>query len=198
MSWDRYTNKIKCPCGKGTIEQEIKDHDSSNRTEYGKPYINCPFCESKYKIVSIVCHDYKPWHGDTIAYYLVPKDFQESVEYINKYRVTNYCGREMSDFAFELIMKYSLKSLKDVMYELEKNSNAGNLNGTAKSMVNMRKKLYGKASIKDLSNDVQKAIDKYESFNGNYQQLREQEEQNRMLREEHNDKIQKKGILIDI
>ena len=104
----------------------------------------------------------------------------------------------MSNFAFELIREYSLKSLENAMDELEKISNARNLNGTAKSIASMRKKLYGKASIKDLSNDVQRAIDKYESFNGNYQQLREQEEQNRMLREEHNDKIQKKGILIDI
>lgn len=50
MSWDKTYNKEICPCGKGILVQEVRD-DDWNRVEFGKPYIECEECKTKYKII---------------------------------------------------------------------------------------------------------------------------------------------------
>lgn len=71
MSWETIrVNKIKCPCGKGTIEQEIKG-DDWNRIEEETPIIQCDECSKKYKIESKYFNP-KPAHEYTI-YYCVNK-----------------------------------------------------------------------------------------------------------------------------
>ncbi len=72
MSWETIsTKKIKCPCGKGFIEQETKG-DDWNRYEDEIPVILCEDCSKKYKIESkYFCP--KPKHDYTI-YYCVNKD----------------------------------------------------------------------------------------------------------------------------
>ena len=71
MSWETIkVNKINCPCGKGTIEKEIKG-DDWNRIEEETPIINCDDCSKKYKIESKYFNP-KPAHDYTI-YFCVNK-----------------------------------------------------------------------------------------------------------------------------
>lgn len=71
MSWETIrVNKIKCPCVKGTIEQEIKG-DDWNRIEEETPIIQCEECSKRYKIESKYFNP-KPAHEYTV-YYCVNK-----------------------------------------------------------------------------------------------------------------------------
>lgn len=75
MSWETIrTNKITCPCGKGTIEQEIKG-DDWNRIEEETPVIMCDECAKKYIIKSKYFNP-KPAH-DYTKYYCVNKNNPE-------------------------------------------------------------------------------------------------------------------------
>lgn len=79
MSWETITTKsTKCPCGKGSIEQEIKG-DDWNRIKETVPVIKCNDCFKKYTIESkYFCP--KPAHNYTI-YYCVSKDnFSEKIQ----------------------------------------------------------------------------------------------------------------------
>ena len=77
MSWETIrVNKIKCPCGKGTIEQEIKG-DDWNRIEEETPIIKCDECSKKYKIESKHFNP-KPAHDYTI-YYCVNNNNSEEI-----------------------------------------------------------------------------------------------------------------------
>lgn len=75
MSWETIRiNKITCPCGKGTIEQEIKG-DDWNRIEEETPVIMCDECAKKYIIKSKYFNP-KPAH-DYTKYYCVNKNNPE-------------------------------------------------------------------------------------------------------------------------
>lgn len=75
MSWETISiNKVKCPCGEGTIEQKIKE-DDWNRIEEETPIIKCPNCAKKYDIESEYFYP-KPKHDYNI-YYCVNKDNKE-------------------------------------------------------------------------------------------------------------------------
>ncbi len=75
MSWETITkNQIECPCGKGTIEQEIKG-DDWNRIQENIPIIRCNNCSKKYIIESEYFNP-KLAHGYTV-YYCVNKDNKE-------------------------------------------------------------------------------------------------------------------------
>lgn len=77
MSWETInTTKIKCPCGKGTIEQKLLG-DDWNRYECTVPIIKCDECSKKYTIESKTVTP-KPYHEHT-TYYCVDKETKEKI-----------------------------------------------------------------------------------------------------------------------
>ena len=81
MSWETISiKKVECPCGKGTIEQEIRG-DDWNRIEVETPIINCTDCSNKYDIESKYFYP-KPKHDYTI-YYCVDKNNKDEKIQLN-------------------------------------------------------------------------------------------------------------------
>ncbi len=78
MSWEVInTKKIKCLCGKGTIEQNIIG-DDWNRIESETPTIKCKECSSKYELTSKNYYP-KPKHDYTL-YFLKNKETGEEIQ----------------------------------------------------------------------------------------------------------------------
>ena len=53
--------------------------DDWNRVEFGKPYIECEECKTKYKIIERHFFEY-PWKGDGVCYYLFNSGYKVKVE----------------------------------------------------------------------------------------------------------------------
>ena len=79
MSWETITTKkVKCPCGKGLIEQDIKG-DDWNRIIETEPIIKCDDCSKKYVIESKYFYP-KPAHDYTIYYCVNKNDSDEIIK----------------------------------------------------------------------------------------------------------------------
>lgn len=197
MSWDKRTRTIKCPCGKGTIEHEIKE-DDWNRTEYDIPTIKCDCCNNKFKIVVLASTCPFSWkdHGD--AYFLVPKDFKFNSNYQTKYK--KICGFEISkeSFVSALIVEWPKKLLLDAYNEIVNAKSINSLKGVSKRVAKQRIKYLKSAKVNVLKSEIKEAINGYDSFNGNYDQLSSQEEHNRRENERYREAIQNIGILLDL
>lgn len=110
MGWDHDIKSIKCPCGLGTIEKEIKS-DDWGRIEEGSPYIKCSSCMDKYNLVTIFYYNPFWWKGDTTNYYLVPKEIDISVKYIQDYPELNDWEIAKKSFSDALIISYDFENL---------------------------------------------------------------------------------------
>lgn len=197
MSWDHILKTIKCPCGKGTIEKDTRS-DDWNRYEEGTPYINCPDCNNKYVLKTII-HTRLHKGIETYSYhYLVPKDIDLSVNVERKYpRVDEYELRR-KDFPHSLIVEYKLDWLLSAQTELNQKTSVSSLKGFASSIAKDRKRYVGSAKINDVRNDVAIAIQDYKTFAVNKEQLEEQEELYRKAEQELEEKNVQYGIPLDI
>ena len=197
MSWDHEIKTIKCPCGDGTIEKEIKSDDWGRCVE-GKPFINCPNCSKKYRLITVTSSSIYPWKGANSYHYLMDKDIDVHVKTEQKYpRIDEYelCKK---DFPHYLIVAYKLEWLFEAEKELREKTNISSLTGHASGIAKRKKKYYGGARIKDLRKDVSIAINEYNSYFVNKEKLEEQDELDRVSREKWLKKVEQYGIPLDI
>ena len=197
MSWDHEIKSIKCPCGNGTIEKEVKSDDWGRYME-GKPYINCPNCSKKYKLITVAPSSIYPWKGGNAYHFLVDKDVNLRVESEQKYpRIDEYelCKKDYSHY---LIVAYKLEWLLEAKRELMEKTSTSSLKGFAKEIAKCKKKYHGGAKIKDLRIDVDIAIEEYNCYIVNKEKIEEQDELDRAARNEWLQKVQQYGIPLDI
>lgn len=197
MSWDTTEKRIKCPCGKGEIVQVNKDNDWGQYIE-GTPVIECPECAKKYSLVSKTYTSYKPGHGSWTNYYLVPeglepdKEYKSSFEYVNGYELAK------KDFAEYLIVEYPKSVLEEAYSELLNATSVSALRSAASRIAKDKREYTGSCKIKELTPLVKKAIDGFDSYNGNWQQRDDEKQENNKAEEEYFAKVRKKGILLDL
>lgn len=195
MSWDKTIKSIKCPCGKGTIEQEVRD-DDWNRTEYGAPYICCDECKKKYKVVMSTYGN--PIKGYWNVYRLVPFDFTYSVDFVRKYDENKKYDYAKSDFAKYLICSFSKKMLLEAINEIGSKTSVASLIGIASRIGKECRKYQNSCKITDLKVYVNKAVEEYDNFDGNFEQLCEQEQENIKIKEIRNKELEKVAIVLDL
>lgn len=194
MSWDHYTRSRTCPCGKGKIEQDVAD-DDWNRHQEGIPVISCAECAQKFKVVSIDLGD--PIHGYWTNYYLLPKGWKFERKTIHRYVVTNGYEVAREDFPRALAIDYSKGELLKALENLKSCGSVSELTGCARSVAKDKKKWLGTARVKDLISEVYKAIEIYDSLEGNYDAIQKQESYNRDVERSYVDAVNKEGILLD-
>lgn len=196
MSWDTTEKRIKCPCGKGEIVQVNKDNDWGQSIE-GTPVIECPECAKKYRLVSKTHTSYKPGHGSWTNYYLVPKGIKPDKKYKSSFEYVNGYELAKKDFAEYLIVDYPKNVLEEVHAELLNATSVSALRSAASRIAKDKKRYTGSCKIKELTLLVKKAIDGFDSYNGNWQQRDDEEQENIKAEEEYFAKVRKEGILLD-
>ena len=197
MSWDHEIKRIKCPCGKGTIEKEVKSDDWGRYVE-GRPSINCPDCSKKYKLITVTYHSIYSWKGGGDSYYLIDKDLDIHVQREQKYQRVDESELCKNDFPHYLIVEYRLEWLLDARKELSEKSSVSVLRGFAKGIASRKRKCFGGVKIKDLRADIDIAIKDYDCFVVNKEKLEEQDSLDRKAREEYLKIVEKNGIALDI
>ena len=197
MSWDHEIKKVKCPCGKGTIEKEVKSDDWGRYVE-GMPSINCPDCSKKYKLITMTYHSIYPWKGGGNSYYLVDKNLDIHIQQEQKYQRVDEYELCKNDFPHYLVVTYRLEWLVEARKELLEKSSVSALKGFANGIARNKKKYSGGAKIKDLRTDIDIAIKDYNCFVVNKEKLEEQDALDRKAREEYIKIIKKYGIALDI
>lgn len=197
MNWEHEIKSIKCPCGEGTIEKDTKS-DDWGRYEESEPYIKCPKCNDKYKLITISYSSPFSWKGGNTAHFLVDKNIDLSVKYNNKYPRIDKYELQKTDFSHYLIVEYRLPDLISCQNELNQKTSVASLKGLASKIAKDRKKYVGSAKINDVRSDVTIAVEEYNQFIVNREQLDEQEKLDKKAREEWEDKVRKNAILLDI
>ena len=197
MSWNHDIKSIKCPCGEGTIEKDTRS-DDWGRYEEGTPSIKCPKCNDKYKLITISHNSPFSWKGGYTAHFLVDKNVDLSVKHENKYPRVNEFELQKKDFPHSLIVGYRLNNLISAQKELNEKTSVASLKGCASKIAKDRKRYIGSAKINDVRNDLTIAINEYNSFIVNKEQLDEQDTLDKKARDEWEDKVRKNGILLDI
>ncbi len=197
MSWDHEIKSIMCPCGCGTIEQETKS-DDWGRYEEGTPCIKCAKCYNKFNLITLIYSCPYKWKGDRRDYYLVPKDADLLVNYVNDYPIQQAWELAKNNFSDALIVSYSFEQLNSALSELKLKKSVTSLIGVAFEISKMRKRYLNSAKIVNLRIEVAKAIEDYYTFNGNYEQLTKQEKHNDIERKKYEVKVQENGILLNL
>jgi|GEM_PF-2764564 hypothetical protein len=197
MSWDHILKSIKCPCGEGTIEKDTRS-DDWGRYEEGTPYIKCPKCNEKYKLVTISHSSPFSWKGGYTCHFLVDKSLDLSIKQKNKFPIIDEYELQKKDFSHFLIVGYRLDSLMSVQDELNRKTSVASLKGFASKIAKDRKRYVGSAKINEVRNDVNIAIRDYNASIVNREKLDEQDDLDRKAREEWENKVKKNGILLDI
>ena len=195
MSQDTTEKRIKCPCGKGEIVQVNKDNDWGQYIE-GTPVIECPECAKKYRLVSKRHTSYKPGHGSWTNYYLVPEGLQPDKKYKSSFEYVNGYELAKKDFAEYLIVDYPKSDLEEAYAELLNVTSVSALRSAASQIAKDKRSYTGSCKIKELTPLVKKAIDGFDSYNGNWQQRDDEEQENIKAEEEYLAKVRKEGILL--
>lgn len=190
MSWDKTYKKEICPCGKGALVQEVRD-DDWNRVEFGKPYIECEECKTKYKIIER--HFFQPpWKGDGVCYYLVPVDLVDETVYENKYTNIDEQKLAQEDFSKCLKCVYSLNVLREALSELKKISNCASAKGFAREIIKLRRRYLHSCRLKELTQEIIKAINTYDE-GPNFELISAEEERNSKKRAAFWEKVKAVG-----
>lgn len=197
MSWDHDIKSIKCPCGNGTIEQEYAS-DDWNRTKYYTPKILCTNCASKYNLHSIYHGCLLKSDGDYTNYYLVDKNIDLSLDYMDKFPKKEPYILAKNDFSEALIVSYLKEDLIEALGVIEKSSSVKALTGIASRIAKNRKSYCNSVKINILCDEVKRAIENYDNYFGNYAQLRMQEVHNGELNRHRDALIKTEGILLDL
>jgi len=79
---------------------------------------------------------------------------------------------------------------------INEGESVSSLNGIASDIAQRRRKYLKSAKITDLRIDVAKAIENYYSFNGNYEQLKIQREQNENIKKEYENKVKQNAYFL--
>lgn len=190
MSWDKYYKKEICPCSKGILVQEVRE-DDWNRVEFGKPYIECAECKSKYKIIER--HFFQlSWKGDGVRYYLVPIDLVDDAVYENNY--VNIDERQMAQEDFSKCLKcvYPLNVLNETLSQLKKISNCSSAKDFAHDIIKLRKRYLHSCRLKELIQEVTKAINSYDE-GPNFELIRAEDYRNSQKREAFWEKVKTVG-----
>lgn len=192
MSWDTDYKRERCPCGKGYLVQEIRSNDW-NQYEKGTPYIECEECKKKYKVISLYFYQPK-WKDDGIAYYLIPKDFEDP-NYENKYRSMCPWSFASRDFPKFLICSYSESNLKDALNELNQISNCSLADGILSEVAKDRKRYLRSCKKVDLMADLKQALEKYDDV-PNFEKIEAEEHRNKIKQAAFEETVRKIGIRI--
>ncbi len=169
MSWEKSSEKtVSCPCGKGTITQEIYS-DDWNRFSDKTPKIQCVECSEKYTINSEY-HCPKPYHNYTV-HYCIPKSYP------------SYCGAEYSakangakQFSYYLAEQFTLAELESSLNLLNSYSSyskfpPSEIGNTAKSLVLSAKSKIKTQKLTIIKPYLEEAIENYNSYPTNNKTL---------------------------
>ena len=191
MSWESYTKRVKCPCGKGYITQE-EESDDWGRTRRYTPIIDCPDCASKYEVEethSFCCK----WDGDGISYYLTSKGYPKysgvteedyfpaavsNIFQFNEWFTENY-PKEQLQFALNEFC--STRSSSTVASKL------------ARKIVYEHKYVFKTVKVSEIIPRLREIISAYDTYNGNYDQrkiIRDEEQKQRAVYTEEKRKYQ--------
>lgn len=196
MSWDYETRKTKCPCGGGTIEQEVGMDDWS-RTNEKTPVIKCAKCADAYNLVLLRGNCPYSWKGAGDSYYLVPKEIDLNINYDKTYPEPNEYMIAKDSFPNALIVRYKLADLENAYYEVEKGRSIKQLTGIAKSIASFRLGCFNSAKINILKGEIKEAIEGYDAYNGNHEQILRQKSKNETLDKEYRKLVIDNGIPVD-
>ena len=194
MSWDVSIKEVSCPCGKGKITQVVKD-DDWNRYKEETPEIECEECKEKYEVCII--HNSNHKGEDHKIYYLMPKGTCSHLEIKNSYGWVDFAKLAKTDFASYLIVRYPKYKLQMADEDLAKATSCSSLKGAAKEMAKDKKMFTGSCKIEELRPFVKKALDGFDSYNGDRDQRDKEETENNQTRREFNAKVRCEGTLLD-
>lgn len=197
MSWDTSYRRVKCPCGKGEVVQEIRE-DDWNRVEEGKPVIQCPECAERYKLITKRFPSYKPLRGDVVNHFLVPKDFEFNNELKDSYGSVSWWELAKKDFSEYLVVEFSKDSLLNAYDDVKGSSSVSSLRGFAKEIAKDKRRYTGSCKIRELEALIERSIEMYDSYIGNYEQRLKEKRENDRLRKENYEQLKREGILLDL
>ena len=120
------------------------------------------------------------------------KKYKSSFEYVNVYELAK------KDFAEYLIVEYPKSVLEEAYAELLNATSVSALRSAASRIAKYKKRYTGSCKIKELTPLVKKAIDEFDSYNGNWQQRDDEEQENIKAEQEYIAKVRKEGILLDL
>lgn len=93
---------------------------------------------------------------------------------------------------------YQLWFWKSALLELNSKTNVSSLQGTAFDIAKKRKRYLQSAKISDLKIEVSKAIENFNTFNGNYEQLKVQREKNMKIKKQYEEIVKQNGIFLQL
>ena len=190
MSWELIsTYEAICPCGGGKI---LQNHygDDWNRYRDGSVEIKCEYCRKKYRVETVQHIGNKPHHGGYEEYFLLPIDYPQysGITVANTFTTdTNLHNIFERDFCEFLIVSFSFEELVDAKQMMLQFRSYAKLDGAAKSIVKEYKRQYNTQKVLEVVKIVDKAIDRYHTTFGNYEQramIRIEEQKQRAVYEE--------------
>ena len=191
MSWEEMlTRSAPCPCGKGTITQ-TEFGDDWNRSEYGPVEIHCPECEKKYRVDCAFHYDPRAWKGSTTSYYLLPIDYPEydgitlDAVYPQPFHIYEV------PFTEYLIKNYTYAELQDAYAVMQAKTAFTALTGISAKIGKDCKGHYRTTRLKIIRPLVGDAVNKYHTYEDNYEnraRICEQERAARTVYEQEKEK----------
>lgn len=173
MSWELIRRQVAaCPCGKGSLIQNVYE-DDWNQIDLGSVEIECLECKKIYKTFTESYPERKPHYGQTERSFLLPINYpnytgtQVSSVYKTKSDMFNLNNR---DFVEYLIVSYPLLELIDTKNQMTQKGSAAKLNRMAKKIAKEHKRQFNSLRLTSILPKVQRAIDNYTQYEGNYQQ----------------------------
>lgn len=190
MSWEEMSSKQvgPCPCGNGRIVRTVRMDDwSRSEADYR---LECGTCSKKYQVIYEVTGRCHPGH-ERVSAYLIPINYppyngpSEQAEYGPKKTSTN-------DFVVWLIENETRPALIDAKEDLVACGNCSRVKGIAAQVVENRRRLLKSARVKVIANEIDSALEQYDTYVGNAEQretLRVIEQAERTKYEERRRKV---------
>lgn len=194
MSWEEMgtVELCSCPCGRGRVTRVDRD-DDWGRFER-KYYLECPDCSDKYEIEYETTGWQHPGHERT-SVYLAPKDYppydgpSEDVAFGKKQEWTK-------DFVVWLIENETRANLAQAKAELVECGSCSRVKGVAAYIVEHRRKLLKSARVKVIVSEIDCALERYDTFNGNAEQREPVRAAEQIERAKYREK--RRGVLIRV
>ena len=135
--------------------------------------------------MSNIHSSYKPGHGSWTNYYLVPKGLKPDKKYKSSFEYVDGYELAKKDFTEYLIVESPKSVLEEAYAELWTVTSVSALRSAASRIAKDKRRYTGSCKIKELTPLVKKAIDGFDSYNGDWQQRDDEEQENIKTEEEY-------------